>query len=134
MEWQVYVMTIFSALITHWDPMILQMSCWKSLNSWVKTMKKSNLGSFQVKYSSCFEQKYQVSLWYCNYLVLENVENGKICDFVAGKIMLLHNYARNTLHKCSAGYELDGNENESIRLKKGIESLKRFLFRKLRCS
>lgn len=67
-------------------------------------------------------------------LVLENVENGKICDFVATKITLLHNYARNTLHKCSAGYELDGNEKELIRLKKGIESLKTFLFKKLQCS
>ena len=66
--------------------------------------------------------------------VLENVENGKICDFVATKITLLHNYARNTLHKCSAGYELDGNEKELIRLKKGIESLKTFLFKKLQCS
>ena len=70
----------------------------------------------------------------CHNSVLENVENGKICDFVATKITLLHNYARNTLHKCSAGYELDGNEKELIRLKKGIESLKTFLFKKLQCS
>lgn len=68
------------------------------------------------------------------FSVLENVENGQVCDFVASKITLLHKYARNTLHKCSAGYELDGNEKELIRWKKGIEALKTFLLKKLQCS
>ena len=97
----------------------------------MKTTKRFNQDSSLVSFS---DHRFMKSISNFHNSVLENVENGKICDFVATKITLLHNYARNTLHKCSAGYELDGNEKELIRLKKGIESLKTFLFKKLQCS
>jgi len=99
----------------------------------MKTMQKFNQDSSLVSFWVHCRIESSSNLIFTNS-VLENVENGKICDFVATKITLLHNYARNTLHKCSAGYELDGNEKELIRLKKGIESLKTFLFKKLQCS
>jgi len=65
--------------------------------------------------------------------VLENVDGGKICDMVEGKITLIHEYARQTLYKCNTGYSLDGDQDESKFLKKRVESMRIFILKKLKC-
>ena len=42
---------LFSALITPWNLMIQQKSCWKFLNSWMKMMKRFNQDSSLVSFS-----------------------------------------------------------------------------------